>query len=74
MERTTLTRNLRPLLLKGLAVRRSEGRKGARVPELTAAGEERLTAALPLWAATQAQVMAQITDADWQHTQHLLGC
>lgn len=49
MDRTTLTRNLRPLERQGLiAMRRGDDRR-ARQVELTATGRNRLRAALPYW-------------------------
>src|SRR5690606_30465729 len=50
MDATTLSRNLRPLERDGLIVigRREDDRR-VRVARLTAAGEARLEAALPLW-------------------------
>ena len=56
MDRSTLTRELRPLQASGLVeVARGEDRR-QRVARLTPAGEQALAAARPAWLATQAEV------------------
>jgi len=55
MDRTTLTRNLRPLVNQGwLSVGTGKGDGRSRVVTLTAAGEKALEAAFPLWKRAQA--------------------
>ena len=53
MERTSLTRNLRPLEERGLIAVSPEGWKRTRLVELTDAGREILNQALPLWGQAQ---------------------
>src|SRR5262249_28112917 len=53
MERTTLTRNLRPLEEQGLVSMSAEGRYRSRVVTLTAAGRAALLEALPYWKQAQ---------------------
>jgi len=60
MERTTLTRNLRPLERRGLvAVLRERDRRVRRVT-LTAAGRRLLEEARPRWARAQSQVVDEL--------------
>ena len=57
MERTTLTRNLRPLEKAGwVRVGRSRDDARARVVNLTTAGERTIEAAYPLWEAAQRRI------------------
>lgn len=56
MERTTLLRNLRPLIRDGLARYRSTGAGRSADLELTARGLERIRRARPLWAGAQASL------------------
>lgn len=60
MDRTTLTRNLRPLEEEGLiAVAPGRDRREREVT-VTAKGEARLGKALPLWRRAQAETMARL--------------
>ena len=49
MDRSTLTRNLRPLEKEGLITLGDEGWRRSRTLEITKAGRSRLREALPLW-------------------------
>jgi DNA-binding MarR family transcriptional regulator len=61
IDRTTLTRNLRPLESAGLVrVARSPSDARARVVLLTRAGERAIEAAFPLWEQAQAQVHERV--------------
>jgi DNA-binding MarR family transcriptional regulator len=54
MDRTTLTRNLRPLAKQGWLSLRSSAKDGrSRVVTLTTAGEKALETAFPLWKRAQ---------------------
>jgi DNA-binding MarR family transcriptional regulator len=53
MDRSTLTRNLRPLLSHGLISRGPEGWHRSRALEITSKGSERLRKAVPLWEGMQ---------------------
>ena len=57
-DRTTLTRNLRPLLAAGLIERATSGDKRRHELVATAAGRALLKRALPLWAAAEHEVRA----------------
>ena len=60
MDRTTLTRNLKPLLSQGL-VRIHKGKdQRTRRLSLTAKGRETLVRAIPLWEKAQAQVVQKL--------------
>lgn len=72
MERTTLLRNLRPVIRDGLARYRSTEAGRSAELELTARGLERLRQARPLWAQAQAALECQLgKDASALHA--LLG-
>ncbi len=57
-DRTTLTRNLRPLLVAGLIERATSGDKRRHELVATATGRALLKRALPLWAAAEHEVRA----------------
>ena len=61
MERTTLTRNLQPLLAGGLVVVAGSDDRRVRALSITAKGERAARAALPLWRAAQRAVKDQLT-------------
>ncbi len=58
MDRSTLTRNLKPLLANGLVrdIRGQDARQ--RLIQLTAKGEDAITAAIPRWQRAQARMAA----------------
>lgn len=60
MDRTTLTRNLAPLLREGL-VRSAPGKdRRSRAVHITPAGETAIAKALPMWRAAQAALREQL--------------
>lgn len=66
VDRSTLTRNLKPLQVAGLvAVTRPKGRRG-NVVRLTAKGRRRLTEAVPLWEKAQTEFVNNIGPARWR--------
>jgi DNA-binding MarR family transcriptional regulator len=69
MERTTLTRNLRPLEEQGHVAIAPEGRHRSRVLTLTKSGQAALLKALPLWQAAQQSAMQQLGDQRWPAVQ-----
>jgi len=74
MDRTTLTRNLKPLFDRGLV---KEGKNGAdrrqRQISLTREGQAALSKALPLWEEAQKQFLSGIGYARWQGMLRLLN-
>jgi DNA-binding MarR family transcriptional regulator len=56
LDRTTMTRNLAPLVREGLIVNAATGDKRVHSVKLTAKGRRTLEHALPLWDAAQARV------------------
>lgn len=65
MDRTTLTRNLRPLLDRGL-LEIAEGTDRRRRPVvLTTAGRDAFDRALPLWRDIQARMTADMGQESW---------
>lgn len=70
MDRTTLTRNLKPLLDRGL-LKGVEGEDRRRRPvAITAKGRAALEAALPYWREAQTQMAGSLGRKRWRH---LLG-
>ena len=64
-DRTTLTRNLRPLLRKGLVRIAAEDDQRVRRVGLTEAGESALETARPHWEAIQARIPRQLGHKRW---------
>lgn len=73
MDRTTLTRNLQPLLDQGLvkAGKAEDGRQ--RTISITAQGRATLARALPLWRNAQDQIVGGLGFARWRGVHRLLG-
>lgn len=66
MDRTTLNRNLKPLLTQDLiAAEDDEADRRVRGLVLTAAGRERLDRALPIWRRVQAASEARLPEGGW---------
>ncbi len=65
MDRTTLTRNLRPLEKQGLLEILPEGYRRARGMVLTGKGRKVLERAIPLWREAQATTVNRIGDDRW---------
>lgn len=61
MDRTTLTRNLRPLVSAGLVASREQGR--SKRTHLTSKGEATLRIALPLWRRAQGDFASRLGEA-----------
>jgi DNA-binding MarR family transcriptional regulator len=69
MDRTTLTRNLRPLARRGwVRIEEGEDRRERNVG-LTRSGRVALERALPLWQQAQARLQEQLGDARWARMQ-----
>ena len=65
-DRTTLTRNLKPLERKGLVeIAPGEDRR-VRMVSITEAGRATYQSAKPLWAEAQAAMVDRLGDADWR--------
>lgn len=64
-DRSTLTRNLRPLEDQGLITIGAEGRYRSRTLGMTKQGHARLREALPLWQKAQHALRARLGDANW---------
>ena len=65
MDRTTLTRNLRPLEKQGLIAVGPEGWRRSRMLEITKKGQSRLREALPYWEQVQATLRRKLGDQKW---------
>lgn len=72
MERTTLTRNLRPLEEKGYVVLAPEARHRSRMLTLTDAGRDALAGAVPLWEEAQRAVRKRLGERRWPAAQTAL--
>lgn len=62
MDRTTLTRNLRPLMNSGLVVLEEDGR--AKTTRLSARGQKALVAAMPRWMRAQQDFASRLRKQD----------
>lgn len=66
LDRTTLTRNLRPLEARGLiAIGPGEDRR-ARLVDITPAGRKTFNRARPYWKKAQADLVARLGDDQWR--------
>ena len=65
MDRTTLTRNLKPLERDGLILTAPGADQRTRLVQLTAEGQQRLLAALPYWKEAHDSVKSRMGQ-DWQ--------
>jgi DNA-binding MarR family transcriptional regulator len=65
MERTTLVRNLRPLLRDGLVQAKGGGRGGHVELEITVKGRSALAKTLPAWRTAQDKVVAILGKERW---------
>ena len=65
MDRTTLTRNLRPREREGLIRLGAEGWHRSRNLEITKDGRSRLREALPLWNKAQQALKKKLGDRTW---------
>ena len=69
MDRTTLTRNLRPLERQGLVRIESGSDRRVRLVRLTRLGERKQSEAQPLWAKAHARVTEGIGEKTWKALQ-----
>jgi DNA-binding MarR family transcriptional regulator len=65
MDRSTLTRNLRPLESEGLIAVSLEGWRRSRALQITNKGRLRLQQALPLWQKAQQALQRKLGDRRW---------
>ena len=72
-DRTTLTRNLRPLEERGYVLLAPERRHRSRMLTLTAAGHAALREALPLWEAAQGTIRRRLGERRWPAVQAALA-
>jgi DNA-binding MarR family transcriptional regulator len=73
MDRTTLTRNLRPLEDRGYVVVAPEGRHRSRMLTLTEVGHTALVEALPLWEGAQRRLRRRLGAERWPAVQEALA-
>jgi DNA-binding MarR family transcriptional regulator len=66
MDRTTLSRNLKPLLAAQLLTLGEEGWRRSKYVRITRAGQQRLAAALPLWELAQDDIYSRFGKKRWQ--------
>lgn len=65
MDRSTLTRNLRPLEDKGLVALGPEGHHRSRTLSVTSKGEQLVRKALPLWEKAQEKLREELKKPHW---------
>ncbi len=73
MDRTTLTRNLKPLIERGLIAAVAGGDRRQRMIAVTPKGEGVLADALPLWRRAHHQIVDGVGATRWQGLARLLG-
>jgi DNA-binding MarR family transcriptional regulator len=66
MDRSTLTRNLRPLESEGLIAVSLEGWRRSRALQITQKGRVMLKEALPLWRNAQQALRGKLGDRRWE--------
>src|SRR5262249_32270014 len=69
MDRTTLSRNLKPLEKARWIRLGAEGWKRSKTIRVTAEGRQRLTRATALWEAAQAQFLKRFGTVEWQRAE-----
>jgi DNA-binding MarR family transcriptional regulator len=72
MDRTTLTRNLGPLLRRGLVAESGAKDQRVRSYALTARGQQVLARALPEWKAAQARILRALAKEDAEQLRRIL--
>ena len=72
MDRTTLTRNLAPLVRRGLVEELGAEDKRVRSYALTAHGKQLLVRALPGWKAAQARILRVLAKEDAEQLRRIL--
>ena len=72
IDRSTLTRNLRPLEKQGLIVVGLEGWRRRRTVEITKKGQSRLREALPYWERAQQTLRRKLGDQNWVNVHNSL--
>ncbi len=72
MDRTTLTRNLKPLVEAGLLIVEAGTDRRVRRVSLTEAGEAALDRAIPLWREAQTHMIDRLGDERWGEFLRLL--
>jgi DNA-binding MarR family transcriptional regulator len=65
MDRSTLTRNLRPLEEKALVILGPEGHHRSRTLRVTPRGDQLVRKALPLWEKTQEKLREELKKPHW---------
>ena len=73
LDRSTLTRNLVPLVSDGLIAVGNEGRRRSRMVRITPEGRRRMRAALPLWRRAQKALRDKLGEARWGSIDALAG-
>jgi Transcriptional regulators len=66
MDRTTLSRNLKPLVAEGLVELGQESWRRSKVVRITPKGRARLGKALPLWEQAQSDLLKRVGRQRWQ--------
>src|ERR1051325_3939527 len=66
MDRTTLSRNLKPLVAQGFVTVGEEGWRRSKTIHITPTGQVRLKAALPLWQHAQEDLARRLGENRWK--------
>lgn len=71
-DRTTVTRNLKPLETAGYLQSKTDGDRRRRMIELTVEGRDKLSEAIPLWEAAQRDLVKSMGKKEWRAMRELL--
>src|SRR5260221_6590526 len=72
MDRTTLTRNLRPLERRRLVSSKAGADRRERLLRLTPSGRTQVEKSYPLWERAQSLMLSRLGDQRWKQLQNLL--
>ena len=72
MDRTTLSRNLKPLERARWIRLGAEGWRRSKTVHITSEGRHRLTAAMPLWVAAQMSFLKRFGKSEWPRVESAL--
>jgi DNA-binding MarR family transcriptional regulator len=67
MDRTTLSRNLKPLIAQGFVTLGEEGWRRSKTIQIASPGQAVLKAALPLWQQAQEDLVRRLGAKRWKH-------
>jgi DNA-binding MarR family transcriptional regulator len=73
MDRSTITRNLQPLIAQGLLRVSGKSGRGGKTIEITPAGQQALVNAVPYWEEAQTQLLRHLGQERWDRVMNDLA-